>query len=144
MTVGCPFVGPVRTGTGGASSLLLRGIIGTRAVRSLPLMAWSRHWSRWRRRDPAAKEEQMIEEPIEVDLRDRSGVEGTEPARTAEAATAPSESVRTGDSRIDEVLDGLAALDDADIDNHPAHYSAVHETLREALSSPQPELDEDE
>ena len=41
------------------------------------------------------------------------------------------------------MLAGLDALDDAEIDDHPAHYAAVHEALREALAGPQGDTDLD-
>ena len=39
----------------------------------------------------------------------------------------------TGDSRVDEAIDGLAALDDLPLDDRPAALEAVHDRLREIL-----------
>jgi len=39
----------------------------------------------------------------------------------------------TGDSRVDEAIEGLAALDDLPLDDRPAALEAVHDRLREIL-----------
>ena len=39
----------------------------------------------------------------------------------------------TGDSRVDEAIAGLAALDDLPLDDRPAALEAVHDRLREIL-----------
>ena len=39
----------------------------------------------------------------------------------------------TGDSRVDEAIDRLAALDDLPLDDRPAALEAVHDRLREIL-----------
>ena len=39
----------------------------------------------------------------------------------------------TGDSRVDEAIAGLAALDDLPLDDRPAALDAVHDRLREIL-----------
>jgi hypothetical protein len=39
----------------------------------------------------------------------------------------------TGDSRVDEAIDGLAAVDDLPLDDRPAALEAVHDRLREIL-----------
>lgn len=39
----------------------------------------------------------------------------------------------TGDSRVDEAIAGLAALDDLSLDDRPAALEAVHDRLREIL-----------
>jgi len=39
----------------------------------------------------------------------------------------------TGDSRVDAAVEGLAALDDLDLDERPAVLALVHDRLREIL-----------
>ena len=39
----------------------------------------------------------------------------------------------TGDSRVDEAIAGLAAVDDLPLDDRPAALEAVHDRLREIL-----------
>jgi hypothetical protein len=39
----------------------------------------------------------------------------------------------TGDSRVDEAVEGLAALDDLPLDDRPPVLEAVHDRLREIL-----------
>lgn len=39
----------------------------------------------------------------------------------------------TGDSRVDEAIAGLAALDDLPLDDRPEALEAVHDRLREIL-----------
>lgn len=39
----------------------------------------------------------------------------------------------TGDSRVDEAIAGLAALDELPLDDRPAALEAVHDRLREIL-----------
>jgi len=39
----------------------------------------------------------------------------------------------TGDSRVDEAIAGLAALDDLPLDDRPAALEAAHDRLREIL-----------
>ena len=39
----------------------------------------------------------------------------------------------TGDSRVDEAIAGLAAVDDLPLDERPAALEAVHDRLREIL-----------
>lgn len=39
----------------------------------------------------------------------------------------------TGDSRVDEAIEGLAALDDLPLDERPAALEDVHDRLREIL-----------
>lgn len=39
----------------------------------------------------------------------------------------------TGDSRVDEAVAGLAALDDLPLDDRPAVLEAVHDRLRQIL-----------
>ena len=39
----------------------------------------------------------------------------------------------TGDSRVDEAIEGLAAIDDLPLDDRPAALEAVHDRLREIL-----------
>lgn len=39
----------------------------------------------------------------------------------------------TGDSRVDEAVAGLAALEDLPLDDRPAALEAVHDRLREIL-----------
>jgi hypothetical protein len=41
--------------------------------------------------------------------------------------------VRTGVPEVDEVLDSLAALDEAEIADHPAVFESAHTGLRAAL-----------
>ncbi len=39
----------------------------------------------------------------------------------------------TGDSRVDQAVEGLAALGELPLDEHPAALEAVHDRLREIL-----------
>ena len=39
----------------------------------------------------------------------------------------------TGDSRVDQAIEGLAALGDLPLDEHPAALEEVHDRLREIL-----------
>lgn len=43
------------------------------------------------------------------------------------------EPVRTGDPAVDDVLDSLDGLDDADVSAHVAVFERAHEHLRAAL-----------
>ena len=51
-------------------------------------------------------------------------------------APEPEEPVRTGNEAVDGVLDSLASLDDAPVDEHVAVFERAHEQLRAALDSP--------
>jgi hypothetical protein len=39
----------------------------------------------------------------------------------------------TGDARVDQAIEGLAALGELPLDEHPAALEAVHDRLREIL-----------
>ena len=78
----------------------------------------------------------MTERAFEADVVDESG-DGASFAQEPPAAPA------TGDAGIDEVLEGLSALDESEVDDHPAVYSGIHEALRDALTSPQDVADQD-
>ncbi|MGH3345808.1 MAG: hypothetical protein ACRDO4_02395 [Nocardioides sp.] len=51
----------------------------------------------------------------------------------ARPETTDTEPVRTGVGDVDEVLESVEALDDADVADHPAVFEAAHERLRSAL-----------
>jgi hypothetical protein len=58
---------------------------------------------------------------------DEQGVEG------AAEHTEPGAHPRTGDPRVDAVLDSLEALDDRPVSEHAAIFEGAHEALRSAL-----------
>lgn len=47
----------------------------------------------------------------------------------------PEPPVRTGDERVDGVLDSLAGLDDLPVADHVAVFERAHEELRAALDA---------
>ncbi len=51
----------------------------------------------------------------------------------SESATGTADTAHTGVAEVDAAIDAVAALDDAPVEQHPAVFEAVHETLRRAL-----------
>ena len=51
----------------------------------------------------------------------------------SETAADNAEPVRTGVAEVDAALDSIAALDDTQVEDHPAVFEAAHERLRRAL-----------
>ncbi len=52
--------------------------------------------------------------------------------------------VRTGDPRVDTVLDSLAGLDESPVEEHAAVFERAHEELRAALDPGEPSSNGDD
>lgn len=77
--------------------------------------------------------------PEDDEVEADGGVEGRLPAQ------AESDDVRTGDARVDAVLESLEGLDERPLAEHTAVFEQAHERLREALdpdsgAGPTPDL----
>jgi hypothetical protein len=68
----------------------------------------------------------MSDEQVEPTGRPTAGIDGDLLARAREAAA--------GHPALEDALRRLDALDDVDIDEHPAEFDAIHRALRAALS----------
>ena len=54
-------------------------------------------------------------------------------SESATDTTDTADTVRTGVAEVDAAIDAVARLDDVPVEQHPAAFEAVHETLRRAL-----------
>ena len=60
-------------------------------------------------------------------------VDAVEAAELESATVDPTEPVRTGNPRVDAVLDSLESLDDLPVSDHVAVFERAHDELRRAL-----------
>ncbi len=70
----------------------------------------------------------MTEQPEQHDL--------AAPAAAAAESTSDSPPMRTGNERVDAVLESLDGLDDASAEQHVPVFERAHEELRGALDAP--------
>ena len=68
----------------------------------------------------------MSDEQVEPTAETPSGIDDDLLARAREAAA--------GHPGLEDALRRLEALDDVDLDDHPAEFDAIHRALRAALS----------
>ena len=68
----------------------------------------------------------MSDEQVEPSTEPATGIDIELLARAREAAT--------GHPGLEDALRRLEALDDVDLDQHPAEFDAIHRALRAALS----------
>lgn len=62
-------------------------------------------------------------------------VDAVEAAELESATVDPTEPVRTGNPRVDAVLDSLESLDDLPVSDHVAVFERAHDELRQALDA---------
>ena len=72
----------------------------------------------------------MSDEPVEPSAVPNVGIDDDILSRARAAAA--------GHPRLEEALNRLDALDDVDLDQHPAEFEAIHRALRAALADGSP------